>query len=143
MAYNKLSTYKTAWTEDGHGVGSVIYTSTAIVSWDNDTITLRSGGWETVTTKRKMNQASHQFGLGFGVYQRNHVWYVDMPDGDTVLFTDSLILKREQLKTTMTMKTNILICLTQHNLKLVKPLIGLKHNMFKQCNIFVWVSWRI
>ena len=94
MAYNKLSTYKTAWTEDGHGVGSVIYTNTAIVSWDNDTITLRSGGWETVTTKRKMNQSSHQFGLGFGVYQRDYVWYVDMPDGDTVLFTDGMTFSR-------------------------------------------------
>ena len=94
MAYNKLSTYKTAWTEDANGVGSVIYTSTAIVSWDNDTITLRSGGWETVTTKRKMNQASHQFGLGFGVYQRDYTWFVDMPDGDTVLFTDGMTFSR-------------------------------------------------
>ena len=94
MAYNKLSTYKTAWTEDANGVGSVIYTNTIIVSWDNDTITLRSGGWETVTTKRKMNQASHQFGLGFGVYQRDHVWLVDMPNGDTVLFKDGMTFSR-------------------------------------------------
>ncbi len=94
MAYNKLSTYKTAWAEDGFGVGSVIYTDTAIVSWDNDAITLRSGGWESVTTKRKMNQASHQFGLGYSVYQRNYTWFVDMPDGDTVLFTDGMTFNR-------------------------------------------------
>ena len=94
MAYNKLSTYKTAWAEDGFGVGSVIYTNTAIVSWDNDAITLRSGGWESVTTKRKMNQASHQFGLGYSVYQRNYTWFVHMPDGDTVLFTDGMTFNR-------------------------------------------------
>lgn len=89
MAYNKLSSYRTTWADHGD-VGSVIYHKTAIVSWMDNKITLRSGGWETVTTKRKMNQASHQFGLGYSVYQRDHVWYVDLPDGNTVLFTDGM-----------------------------------------------------
>ena len=94
MAYNKLSNYKTAWTEDGYGIGSVIYTNTAIVAWDQDNITLKSGGWETVTTKRKMNQSSHQFNLNFSVYQKDYTWYVVMPDGDTVLFTDGMRFKK-------------------------------------------------
>ena len=95
MSYNKLSNYRTAWYDEG-STGSVVYASTAIVSWYDGKVTLRSGGWETVTTKRKMNQASHQFDLGFGVYQRNHVWYVDLPDGDTVLFTDGMTFDARQ-----------------------------------------------
>ena len=89
MAYNKLSNYKTTWTEHD-GVGSVVYHKTAIVSWMDNKITLRSGGWESVTTKRKMNQASHQFNLGYSVYQKDYMWFVDLPDGDTVLFTDGM-----------------------------------------------------
>lgn len=86
---DKLSTYKTAWTDNGNE-GCVIYTNTTIVTWKDNTITLNSGGWETVTTKRKMNQASNQFALGFGVYQKNHKWFVDLPNGDTVDFQDGM-----------------------------------------------------
>lgn len=92
---NKLSTYRTAWADNGDN-GSVIYASTEIVSWGNGQIRLRSGGWETVTTKRKMNQASNQFALGFGVYQHNHVWYVDLPSGDTVPFVDGMTFSARQ-----------------------------------------------
>ena len=92
MAYNKLSTYKTAWTQDDEG-GCVIYTKTKIVEWVGNRITLNSGGWETVTTKRKMNQASHQFGLGFGVFQRDFTWYVDTPQGETVRYYDGMTLE--------------------------------------------------
>ena len=72
---DKLSTYRTTWTTDARG-GCVTYISTTIVNWDCDTVTLNSGGWQTVTTKRKMTQAAHQFGLGFTVFQRKGEWFV-------------------------------------------------------------------
>jgi len=96
MAWNKLSDYKTSAIESA-GKGMVQYHSTVIVEWTAKTITLRSGGWETVTTKRKMNQASHQFVLGFGVSQRDHVWYVKRPDGKEVPFRDGMKMKRESV----------------------------------------------
>jgi len=74
---DKLSTYKTTVEVEGDK-GSVIYVNTKIVAWDGDNITLNSGGWQTVTTKRKMCQASNQFGLRFTVYQRKGIWYVDV-----------------------------------------------------------------
>lgn len=92
---DKLSTYRTAWAETGAS-GRVIYASTTIVSWDADTITLRSGGWETVTTKRKMNQAARQFGLPFGVYPRDHDWYVTTPEGNTLPFRDGMTFSRHR-----------------------------------------------
>lgn len=92
---HKLSTYRTAWADNGD-TGSVIYASTEIVSWRNGQITLRSGGWETVTTKRKMNQAASQFALGFDVFQRNHKWFVGLPSGEVVDFHDGMTFSARQ-----------------------------------------------
>jgi len=89
MAYNKLSNYRTAWHEDNEG-GVVIYAKTKIVEWKNGKIKLNSDGWETVTTKRKMNQASHQFCLGFSVYQKNYEWFVVTPTGETLEYHDGM-----------------------------------------------------
>jgi hypothetical protein len=61
-------------TQDG--TISVVYHSTPVVSFNSDTITLRTGGYRTVTTKTRMNQTSNQFGLGFNVYQRAYQWFV-------------------------------------------------------------------
>ena len=76
---DKLSPHHTMWTGD-HDVGGVRYHTTDIVSWDRDVIILCTGGWKDVTTKRKMNQAARQFGLGYGVHQRKHCWYVSRWD---------------------------------------------------------------
>lgn len=89
MAYNKLSNYRTTWFDNGDH-GGVQYHQTNIVSWNGGKITLRSGGWESVTTKRKMNQASHQFNLGYGVFQKDWEWFVDLPNGETVPFVDGM-----------------------------------------------------
>ena len=75
--YNQLSSYKTTVSSDGDAT-RVTYHSTVIVEWTKDEITLRTGGWRGVTTKRKMNQAAWQFGLGYGVHQRKHEWYVSL-----------------------------------------------------------------
>lgn len=95
MAYNRLSNYRTTWAENG-SAGAVTYVSTEIVRWDGDVITLRSGGWEGVTTKLKMNQAAHQFALRFSVYQRNYRWFVDLPNGKTVPFVDGMTFSRDR-----------------------------------------------
>lgn len=72
----KLSKYRTTW-DNGINGGSVTYVSTKIVSWNaSKVVTLDSGGYRTVTTKRKMVQASNQFGLGYTVSQRKGDWYV-------------------------------------------------------------------
>lgn len=88
-SYNRLSTYKTAWNEHAKG-GVVIYCTTKIVEWEYGQIKLDSDGWESVTTKKKMNQASHQFGLKFSVYQRKGRWYVTTPKGEEVTYFDGI-----------------------------------------------------
>ena len=71
----------------------VCYHSTPVVKITDDEIILNSGGWLTATTKRRMNQASLQYNLGFAVYQVNFSWYVDYK-GDTIPFEDGLTLKK-------------------------------------------------
>lgn len=59
-----------------NGETAVRYHSTDVVSFDCKKITLRSGGYRTLTTKLRMNQASNQFDLGYSVYQKDGGWYV-------------------------------------------------------------------
>lgn len=75
---NKLSSYCTTVASDEHGT-HVTYHQTAIVSFNDSTITLRTGGWDTVTTRRKMNQAARQFGLDYGVYREKGETFVKLP----------------------------------------------------------------
>lgn len=87
---NKLSSYKTAYINNEDG-GLVIYQKTKIVEWDNNgNVTLNSDGWETVTTKRKMNQASNQFCLRFGVVQRDYKWFVTIDGCDDIPYHDNM-----------------------------------------------------
>ena len=89
---NKLSNYRTTWFNNDN-FGGVRYINTDIVTWKNGKVTLNSDGWETVTTKRKMNQASNQFGLRFDVYQDNFQWFVNLPNGQTVKYYDGITFK--------------------------------------------------
>ena len=54
----------------------VRYHNTDVVAVNGNIVTLNNGGYETSTTKRRMNQASNQWGLGISVYQCSWVWYV-------------------------------------------------------------------
>ena len=75
-------------------VTEVKYHDTVIVRFNYCAITLDNGGFFTVTTKRRMNQVSQEYNLGFSVYQKNFNWYVDYK-GETIPFDGSkLTLER-------------------------------------------------
>ncbi len=95
MAYDRLAKYATTWAGEGTDASPLVvtYHSTVIVRVDDDTVTLDSGGklgnWHTqpcsdmsVTTKKKMRQASLQFNLGYNVYVRGGDAYVTTKAGD-------------------------------------------------------------
>jgi hypothetical protein len=96
MANDRLSNYATTIAASPDGQTRVTYHSTVIVAWNAEAVTLDSGGWQTVTTKRKMNQAAKQFGLGFSVFQRDHEWFVTTPSGETLPFYDGIELRRTE-----------------------------------------------
>lgn len=80
MAWNKLSNYATTIAHDGTGM-VVTYHRTQIVRFNSELVTLRTGGHRTVTTKKKMCQASHQFSLNYSVFSKDFEWFVKTDSG--------------------------------------------------------------
>ncbi len=81
----------TVQTQDGST--RVVYHNTTVVQFNQDLIVLDSGEWRTATTKSRMNQTSHQFNLGYRVYQENFDWFVRF-NGKTLEFRDGIELNR-------------------------------------------------
>lgn len=75
----------TVYHDEHDDMMKVIYHGTVVVAWDNTNIILNTGGWFTATTKNRMNQASNQYRLGYGVYQKAGEWFVDFK-GETIKF---------------------------------------------------------
>ncbi len=96
---DKVGTHKTAiYQSDGYTC--IRYHSTEVVRFNDDEIILNSGGWQTKTTKSRMNKVSDAFQLGFRVSQRQGEWFVDYfanEIGDTYSFNDGMILERQEV----------------------------------------------
>mgnify|MGYP006281869779 CR=1 FL=1 len=75
--HDTIGTHRTTISTDAEGMTHVTYHQTAVVSFDARTITLRTGGWRSNTTKLRMNQTANQHGLGYGVWQKNYAWFVE------------------------------------------------------------------
>lgn len=78
-----------------NGFKIVKYHWTEVVKFNDKEIILDSNGWRTATTRSRMNQASNQFDLNFGVFQKKGEWFVRFYDGrETVPFQDEMVIKR-------------------------------------------------
>lgn len=75
-----------------NGKTTVTLHSTAVLIHDPaaKTAVLNSGSWRTTTTKTRINQACNQFGLGIGVFQLAHEWFVPLIDGTEIPFHDGI-----------------------------------------------------
>jgi hypothetical protein len=79
---------------------AVTYHRTEVVyRYQSGEVILNSGGWRTVTTKLRMNQAARQFGLPYGVFQKKGEWYVGRHDknggytkGEDEKFRDGMVI---------------------------------------------------
>jgi hypothetical protein len=81
---------KIATKVETYGENTIItYHKTDVVSFDSNSVLLKTGGWFTSTTKTRMNQASRQFNLGYYVYQKDFSWYVVTPKGETLPFRNN------------------------------------------------------
>lgn len=81
---HEIGKHKTSiLTEDN--TTKVIYHNTAVVTFNSDEIILNTGGYETPTTKTRMNQTSNQFNLGFRVFQKAFDWFVEY-EGNIIPF---------------------------------------------------------
>lgn len=68
----------------------ITYRGTRVVSWNSRGVVLRTSddpahrggvGWRTPTTKKRINQAAAEFGLGFTLRKTRGRWIVTLPDG--------------------------------------------------------------
>ena len=83
-----------ATTTIHHTSGTIvgIYHQTSVAEKAGNKIRLDTGGWQTNTTKVRMNQfANHYCGGAYSVYQKNHDWFVRLADGKTLPFTGKVI----------------------------------------------------
>ena len=77
-----------------NGLITVTYHNTRVVGVTPEHIILDTGGWKTVTTKRRMNQASTQFNLGYTVYQQKGQWFVSYRGITRQFDQDEIVLER-------------------------------------------------
>ena len=102
------TTCATLVDNDSNRVLMVTYHSTPVVKVINDRYAvLNSGGYRTNTTKRRMNQASLQYSLGFQVYQVDFQWYVSIGE-EVSPFYDGIVID--------TRKDVISLELKEHNI---------------------------
>lgn len=72
------------YKDEDTGMYVCVYHDTPVVQWDEEKIILNSGGFRTVTTKRRMNEVSDHYNLGFDVTQHLYEWWVTFPVQETV-----------------------------------------------------------
>jgi succinate dehydrogenase/fumarate reductase flavoprotein subunit len=85
----KVSGVATKVSEDGADT-IVKYHNTEVVRFNSKRIVLNTGGYETMTTRRRMNQASNQFDLGYSVYSKKGDTLVDFK-GVTIPFNGTVL----------------------------------------------------
>ena len=81
------------WGDEGDTL--VTYHETVVVMLKGDTVTLNSGGYRTATTKRRMNETSARFHLGYRVFADAGHWYVQTWQQARVPFVDGMTFKRK------------------------------------------------
>ena len=72
----------------------VVYRETAVVKFSDSEIILNKGGWETQTTKNRMNQASNEKSLGYVVRAKKGNWTVEFGEDVLDFDEDTLTLQR-------------------------------------------------
>lgn len=75
------------------GAVSVVYYGTEVVRFDEHRIVLSSGGFDTMATRLRQNQAASQFGLGYFVASAKGQTTVEFC-GQIVPFVDGMELSR-------------------------------------------------
>ena len=88
-AISEGTDWKTANTrvETVEGVSSVYLHNNLIAEITDDSIKLYDGGWQSVTTKSRLNAILSEHGVtGEGVFQKNFEWFIRLWNG-TEFFT--------------------------------------------------------
>ena len=55
-------------------------------------LSLYDGGWQSVTTKSRLNALCNEFATGFGIFQKNWDWYVSDFQKTVIDFTNGMTI---------------------------------------------------
>ena len=66
------------------GVAIKLHSTNILTIDESDTVTVETGGWQTVTTKARLNEYLPD---GFRIYQERGQWYWETPKENRVPFT--------------------------------------------------------
>jgi hypothetical protein len=80
--------------EDKRGMTHVKLYDTNVVSFSQKHIILRTGGWNTATTARRMEEASQEYGLGIASVGRHKGKMRVGYRGELYEFVDNIMLPR-------------------------------------------------
>ena len=62
----------------------------ATYNYANKELSLFDGGWQSNTTKSRLNALCNELATGFGVFQKNWEWFVSDFQNTVVDFTDGI-----------------------------------------------------
>ena len=63
----------------------------ATLDLTNDKLTIKDGGWQSVTTKSRLNALLDEFAPSMGIFQKDWVWYLsDRLTGSVVPFISGM-----------------------------------------------------
>ena len=80
----------TVITEDD--ISTVMLHGNHIATYNHNTkeLTLFDGGWQSNTTKSRLNALCNEFAMGFGVFQKNWNWFVSDFSDNKKEFADGI-----------------------------------------------------
>lgn len=68
---------------------AVRYHGTIIIRRVSNGYRLSSGGWQTSTTKQRLNALMP---AGYSIFQKDYRWFITLQDGETVPFEDGMVI---------------------------------------------------
>tara|TARA_B100002019_G_scaffold44399_1_gene37236 strand:- start:8598 stop:8915 length:318 start_codon:yes stop_codon:yes gene_type:complete len=86
---SSFSSANTSVVIDDNNAAYVYLHGNHIATIDNDNVTLFDGGWQSNTTKSRLNAILHEFAYGVGVFQKQWEWFV-CNQNKTVDFTNGM-----------------------------------------------------
>ena len=64
----------------------------ATYNYEDKELTLFDGGWQSNTTKSRLNALCYEFATGFSVFQKNWDWYVSDFQKTVIDFTNGMTI---------------------------------------------------
>ena len=86
---SSFSSANTSVVIDDNNAAYVYLHGNHIATIDNDNVTLFDGGWQSNTTKSRLNAILQEFAYGVGVFQKQWEWFV-CNQNKTVDFTNGM-----------------------------------------------------